>query len=107
MVHTGGMTPDQFQTFRITPASATSRKSLARKRAQELAKIRAEGWEIVAVEPERFLRRGDKVTVSRPAQQSDPTKIDPEPTPLPKSYALIIGAVVIGLLMLMVIDVVF
>lgn len=107
MVHTEGMTPDEFQTFKITPASATKRKSFARRRAEELAKIQAGGWEIVAIEPERFLRSGDKVTVRRPAREIVPPRIASESTtPLSKRYVLIIGAVVVGLLTLIVIDVV-
>lgn len=67
MMHTEGMTPEQyeFKTVRITPASATKRKKFARKRAKELADLQSEGWEIVDIEPERLLRPGDKVTVRR------------------------------------------
>jgi hypothetical protein len=60
------MTPEEFRTVRITPASATKRKRFARKRSEELAAIQADGWEIVDIEPERLLRPGDKVTVKRP-----------------------------------------
>lgn len=59
------MMGQEFKTFTITPASATKRKRFARKREAELAKIQEDGWEIVSIEPERFLRPGDKVTARR------------------------------------------
>jgi hypothetical protein len=55
----------EYATIVITPASMTSRKRFAKKRAEELAKIDADGWQIVEIEPERLFRRGDKVTVKR------------------------------------------
>jgi hypothetical protein len=55
----------EFSTVTITPASMTKRPRFAKKRAEELAAIEKDGWEIVDIEPERFLRRGDKVTVKR------------------------------------------
>jgi hypothetical protein len=62
------MTPEEFRTIRITPASMTRRSRFARKREAELAEIHADGWEIVHVESERIFRRGDKVTVKRPTR---------------------------------------
>lgn len=55
----------EFATIVITPASMTKRRRFATKRAEELAKIEQDGWQIVDIEPERIFRRGDKVTVKR------------------------------------------
>jgi hypothetical protein len=70
------MTPDEFRTIRITPASATKRKRFARKREAELAQLHADGWEIVDVEPERILRPGDKVTVRRERAAAEPVQTE-------------------------------
>lgn len=72
-MHNGGMTtPEEFRTIRITPASAAKRGRLARRRNAELEQIRADGWTIVDIEPERIFRPGDKVTVSRAARPTEP-----------------------------------
>ena len=55
----------EYSTIVVTPASMAKRNRFAKKRAEELAAIERDGWEIVDIEPERFLRRGDKVTVKR------------------------------------------
>jgi len=60
----------EFRTINITPSSMTKRKRFAAKRAEELTAIQSEGWEIIGIEPERLFRRGDKVTVKRPARPS-------------------------------------
>lgn len=55
----------EFKTFLITPASAARAKRFARKRERELKAIEDAGWEIVSIEPERFLRPKDKVTARK------------------------------------------
>lgn len=105
MVHNVGMTPEnEFQTIRITPASATRRKRFARKRAAQLAAIEADGWEVVDIEPERLLRPGDKVTVRRPAKPAPPMDRKREPEALSGTAMLVIAGVIAALVLAVVLD---
>lgn len=107
-MHNGGMTPEnfEFRTVRVTPASATRRRRHARRRAEELAAIQSDGWEIIDTEPERIFRRGDKITVRRPA---DPPPVPgpvtrAESPPMSRSWVIMVGAVIGVLLLVVVLD---
>ena len=106
-MHNGGMTPEnfEFQTVRVTPASATRRRRHAKRRSEELSAIQADGWEIVDTEPERIFRRGDKITVRRPVAPAEPGPAKrPEAPPMDLKWALVVAAVVGVLLLLIVLD---
>lgn len=100
------MTPEnlEFRTVTVTPASMTRRKRFARKRAEQLAVLKSEGWEIVDIEPERIFRRGDKVTVQRPATPVPPPARKPDPAPFEGKYFAIVVGIIVLLLLAVVID---
>lgn len=106
-MHNGGMTPEnfEFRTVRVTPASATRRRRHARRRAEELAAIQSDGWEIIDTEPERIFRRGDKITVRRPAGPTEPGPVGrAESPPMSRAWVLTVGAVIGVLLLVVVLD---